>query len=454
MGFGKTTIAKEMAQKLPAVCLTHDEFMVKLYGRNMPCHEFRSDYEKVDAVLWELAAKIIHCGIDVIMDYGFWSHKDREEAFNQAKKITPDVVFHVTSCDMSEAKRRILQRSAENSDELYISEDEFDTLAKRYEPWDFHDDYPVVFHFYPKDTGITKTHFGIYGAVIRNDEILLIKKARGPYTGMFDLPGGSPEQGESCLQTLKREIKEETGCTVVKAQNERQKTIIFSDFTVASGETGVLQHQAILFDVEISGEPQTCGDGLDSNGAVWVKIADLNAKNATPYALIAAGLPVIAVADENDELVACHLRHTPLKANRFPMIAAVLLFNSHQHLILQKIAEQKKWGGLWTYSAAGHVDAGEDYRSAAKRELYEEMGINTEIEDEIAAFPVVRDGKIIAFHHVYLAHSDAPIKAAKEEVAEVKEISLSALREEILQRPQQFFDAFSVAIRCYFEKNK
>lgn len=134
---------------------------------------------------------------------------------------------------------------------------------------------------------ITKTHFGVYGAVIKNNKILLIKKARGPYTGLYDLPGGSPEPGESYRQTLAREIKEETGCTVVKAEKEHTETIIFSNFTKASGETGVLQHTAVLYDVTVKGEPQTTGDGLDSNGALWIDIKNLSTENATPFALIA-----------------------------------------------------------------------------------------------------------------------------------------------------------------------
>ena len=135
---------------------------------------------------------------------------------------------------------------------------------------------------------ITKTHFGVYGSIIKDKKILLIKKARGPYTGLYDLPGGSQEQGETYIDTLKREIMEETGCEVTDARNERFKSIIFSDFTVASGETGVLQHEAILYDVKIKGEPSIKGDGLDSNGAVWVDVETLNSNNATPYALMVA----------------------------------------------------------------------------------------------------------------------------------------------------------------------
>lgn len=146
IGFGKTTIAKQMAEKLPAVCLTHDEFMVKLYGRNIPYEEFRSDYEKVDDVLWNMAEKIIAVGVDVIMDYGFWSHADRKKVFERAQNITESVVFHNVCCDMVTAKQRILKRSAENPGELLIGENEFNTLAKNFEQWNYEDDYPVVLH--------------------------------------------------------------------------------------------------------------------------------------------------------------------------------------------------------------------------------------------------------------------------------------------------------------------
>lgn len=294
---------------------------------------------------------------------------------------------------------------------------------------------------------ITKTHLGVYGSIISDGKILLIKKARGPYTGLYDLPGGSQENGESYLDTLKREIMEETGCEVIKTKNERFKSIIFSDFTVESGEKGVLQHSAVLYDVEIKGNPKTTGDGLDANGAVWVDIKSLNDNNATPYALIAAELPVISVANEDDELVSTHLRGTPLPKGKYPMIAAVLLFNSRGNLIMQKIAAHKKWGGLWTYSAAGHVDAGEDYITAAQRELKEEMGISTTIEKEVVHFPIIREGIKIAYHHVFIAHSDDKIIPNKDEVSEIREISLADLKQEIKQNPEHFFDALQTAIK-------
>ena len=55
------------------------------------------------------------------------------------------------------------------------------------------------------------THIGVYGLVIKDDKILLIKKVTGPYDGLLDLPGGSFEFGETPKETLARELQEEVG---------------------------------------------------------------------------------------------------------------------------------------------------------------------------------------------------------------------------------------------------
>jgi len=57
-------------------------------------------------------------------------------------------------------------------------------------------------------------HFGVYGAWLQDGRLVTVEKARGPYTGWFDLPGGSPEPGESAELTLRRELVEECGIGV------------------------------------------------------------------------------------------------------------------------------------------------------------------------------------------------------------------------------------------------
>lgn len=55
----------------------------------------------------------------------------------------------------------------------------------------------------------------------------------------------------------------------------------------------------------------------------------------------------------------------------------ILVWNSAGKLFLQKRSMNKdQMPGVWTTSASGHVDSGEDYDFAAKRELDEELGVS------------------------------------------------------------------------------
>ena len=299
---------------------------------------------------------------------------------------------------------------------------------------------------------VARSHRGIYGIIRRGDKILLIKKARGPYTGLYDLPGGSPEAGETSLETLAREIKEETGCDLVSGKNEREVTILFSAFTVASGEKGCMQHTGVLFDADVAGEPATTGDGLDSNGAVWVDVYQLSGENATPFALMGAGKEVIALADEDGRWVDVGVRGEPRADNRAVVIAAVLIFRTSGKLVLCRVSPQKRvHAGKWSYSAAGHVSAGELCREAALREMKEETGVTGKIESDIGRSEMRgKDGHIRAFHYAFKVVSDDPIIPDPQEISEVREFTIPELKQQIQQNPDGFHEGLVSVLNQMF----
>jgi len=54
----------------------------------------------------------------------------------------------------------------------------------------------------------------------------------------------------------------------------------------------------------------------------------------------------------------------------------ILVFRPDGRLLLQRRSAAKDIDpGLWDSSVGGHVDAGEDYPTAARRELFEELGL-------------------------------------------------------------------------------
>ncbi len=51
-------------------------------------------------------------------------------------------------------------------------------------------------------------------AIVRRDDLLLIQRNRAPSEGLWTLPGGRLEPGETAEQCAIRELKEELGLTV------------------------------------------------------------------------------------------------------------------------------------------------------------------------------------------------------------------------------------------------
>jgi len=77
------------------------------------------------------------------------------------------------------------------------------------------------------------------------------------------------------------------------------------------------------------------------------------------------------------------------------------LFHRAVHILVQDAEgrfylQRRSWNkdsapGCWVTSCSGHVDAGEDYRGAAIRELNEELGIEVPLEEllEVGRHPAV-----------------------------------------------------------------
>ncbi|MBR1414017.1 MAG: NUDIX domain-containing protein [Bacilli bacterium] len=133
-------------------------------------------------------------------------------------------------------------------------------------------------------------HVGCYGVVYNNNkEILLIRKSRGAYKGLLDLPGGGIEYGERPEETLEREFQEEIGLNI---KSYKIKTAITNYVVWNLDETHAedLQHIAIIYDVELEKSDlekiKRDSDGLDSLGAEWYDVDKLKIEDLSPLAKV------------------------------------------------------------------------------------------------------------------------------------------------------------------------
>ena len=127
-------------------------------------------------------------------------------------------------------------------------------------------------------------HFGVYGVCIREGRILCIRKTRGPYRGRFDLPGGTPEEGESLVETLRREMLEET---VFQVSAIHQNTI--RDVFVTVPGIARVHHEFVLFAIDVEEKNAqdfvTSEEKNDSKGIVWVPLEEVSVENASPLVI-------------------------------------------------------------------------------------------------------------------------------------------------------------------------
>ena len=129
---------------------------------------------------------------------------------------------------------------------------------------------------------VKKTRVGCYGLIINGDKIALIKKARGGYKGLLDLPGGGIEYGETPEETLVRELMEEAG---VKVVDYKLLTVTSTRIKWHDENFNEDLHQiGILYKVELKDyKLKEDGDGLDSDGCSYYDINKRSKDEITPF---------------------------------------------------------------------------------------------------------------------------------------------------------------------------
>jgi 8-oxo-dGTP pyrophosphatase MutT (NUDIX family) len=60
----------------------------------------------------------------------------------------------------------------------------------------------------------SRPFLAVSAAILRDGKVLVVRRARAPASGVFSLPGGVVEAGETLAEAVKREVGEETALTI------------------------------------------------------------------------------------------------------------------------------------------------------------------------------------------------------------------------------------------------
>lgn len=133
------------------------------------------------------------------------------------------------------------------------------------------------------------SHYGVYGILINNKKILLIKKNGGPYNGKLDLPGGTIEFHERPEETLKREFREEVRIDVISFELIDADSVNFKwnyeNYSLNGHHVGIF-YNIIDYKGNIKQEIAIDKNNDDSNGAEFYDISHLKKEDLSLIAIL------------------------------------------------------------------------------------------------------------------------------------------------------------------------
>jgi len=117
---------------------------------------------------------------------------------------------------------------------------------------------------YPK-----RPFLAVSAAILRDGKVLIVRRARKPALGVYTLPGGVVEAGETLHEAVRREVREETALEIAPVTLAGHREVVIRD-----GDGRVERHFVILCFAArwLGGEP-ALNEELDE--ARWIDPAEL-----------------------------------------------------------------------------------------------------------------------------------------------------------------------------------
>jgi len=150
--------------------------------------------------------------------------------------------------------------------------------------------------------------------------------------------------------------------------------------------------------------------------------------------------PNVTAVDEDDEVVGYFQLFDAIAQGLTRRIAAVFVLDEEGHILIQRRSNHVLNPNLLDFSAAGHVDEGDDYLKCAQSELSEELGVTGATLTQIVE-PFPTPGYFNGVFKIIVS-KDTAFTINQDEVQKVFWVTPLELKEMIAHHPQQFTEPF------------
>ncbi|MEA2172972.1 MAG: isopentenyl-diphosphate Delta-isomerase [Blastocatellia bacterium] len=152
----------------------------------------------------------------------------------------------------------------------------------------------------------------------------------------------------------------------------------------------------------------------------------------------------VILVDENDSALGMLEKMRAHEEGKLHRAFSIFIFDEQGRMLLQRRSKTKYHsGGLWSNACCGHPRPGEETHAAARRRLFEEMGLKCELLEAFTfIYRAELDNQLVEHEldHVFIGECEADAVPAPDptEVEDWKWLSMTDLLAEMLARPHDF----------------
>lgn len=161
----------------------------------------------------------------------------------------------------------------------------------------------------------------------------------------------------------------------------------------------------------------------------------------------------ITIVDKEDSVLGSEERDVVREKGLIHRIVRIFVVNDKGEILLHRRNNRLKDNpGKWDQSAGGHVDGGEDYLSAAKRETAEELGIKIDNFICLGKFYIERPipgGTVRRFQTVFKCKWNDDVEFDESEISEVHWFTVKEIDDWLAKSPEDFTKNFMPAFSLF-----